>query len=373
MAGLYIHIPFCHSKCSYCDFYSTPNLVMMGDYINALIAELKLRINEITDIETIYIGGGTPSILPIELLRRLVYGIYDFSTINAISEFTIESNPEDVTIEWIKEVKSLGINRVSIGLQSFSDDQLKIINRRHSSLQSEIAIARLRDGGITNISGDLIYGLPGQDLNSWNFSLDKLLSFNLPHISAYMLSYEPGTRLYAQLISGKITEASEELVTQMYELLIEKTRDIGYDHYEVSNFALNGYHAIHNSNYWSNVPYLGLGVSSHSFDGRNRRYNPSKINDYINNIANGSPYFILETESEDERYNDYIITSLRTNKGVDINYVSETWGISRKEDFLKIAEKHIETQKMTQTESNYYIPEKYLLISDAIMRDFIIV
>lgn len=373
MAGLYVHIPYCHSKCAYCDFYSTPRLADMDSYVSALIKELYYRRDEVKKIETVYIGGGTPSIMSPELLSRLVDGIYSTGIIDNILEFTIEANPEDINTSWCDLVKKLNINRVSLGVQTFNDEQLQAINRRHSSTQSQIAIETLQDKGITNISADLIYGLPKQTLDSWIASLNILLNYHLPHFSAYLLSYEPGTRLYAQLKAGKIDECSENLIEQMYKHLIEFAAQKGYVHYEISNFAIPGSVAIHNSSYWMSTPYLGIGVSAYSFDGINRRFNPSNIKEYINAIEQGHPCYIIEPETDMDRYNDYIVTALRTSQGIYIKDMVERWGNVKAQEFIKIAKSYIGEGAMRQDENRIYIAEEYLLISDAIMRDFIIV
>lgn len=373
MAGLYIHIPYCHSKCAYCDFYSMPKLDTMEEYVNAIINEMRIRKNEIspTPITTIYIGGGTPSILPLFLLEIIVTEINKLYGSN-FDEFTIEANPEDITEEWVKGIIELGINRVSMGIQSFSDIELKAINRRHTSLQALSAIETIRNYGITNISGDLIFGLPLQDIKSWEQSLDKLLSLQLPHFSAYLLSYEPGTKLYAQIISGKIVEASEEMVTQMYQLLTDKAKSSGYQHYEISNYSLPHHRAIHNSNYWNNEPYIGIGVSAHSFDGINRRYNPSDIKQYLSSLSHNKLCCIIEAESKIDRYNDMIITRLRTSDGIDLQMLKNNWSNFYK-NFLKTAEILALDNKIILSESTIYIPESQMLLSDAIMREFIVV
>lgn len=373
MAGLYIHIPYCHSKCAYCDFYSMPRLDSMEEYVNAIITEMQLRKYEIspTPITTIYIGGGTPSILPLNLLEKVITEI-NFLFGSNFDEFTIEANPEDITIEWVKGIIDLGINRVSMGIQSFSDIELKAINRRHSSQQSLNAIEIMRNVGISNISGDLIFGLPLQDIKSWEQSLDKLLSLQLPHFSAYLLSYEPGTKLYAQILSGKIVEASEEMVTQMYQILIDRAKASGYQHYEISNYALPQHRAIHNSNYWNNEPYIGLGASAHSFDGKNRRYNPSDIKLYLSSLSCGKLCYIIENESEIDRYNDMIITRLRTSEGIDLQIIKEDWS-KYYNSFMKTVETLVSNNKIVIADSSIYIPGNQMLLSDAIMREFIVV
>lgn len=364
MAGLYIHIPFCHSKCSYCDFYSTPHNADIDSYVKAVANEWGLRKREITEpFSTVYFGGGTPSIVSVDSLRRLIESI----SLENIKEFTIEANPEDITPEWVKSVKMCGINRVSIGIQSFFDNELKAINRRHSGDDAEKALRILRDYGIDNISGDLIYGLPGQTVDSWQRSIDRLVEIGVEHISAYSLSYEPGTRLYAMLSAGKLTETDEETVENMYFRLTDTLRSAGFEHYEISNFALPGKHAMHNSSYWHFTPYLGLGTAAHSFDGSLRRINRRGIKQYIEDITSGKTFYDVEDESADELYNDYIITSLRTIEGIDKQDFSTRFGRNALNSIIRDASPFISSGKMVETSERLSITEEAFLISDSIL------
>lgn len=340
----------------------------MDRYINSVIKEYGIRKDEIKEpVTTIYIGGGTPSILPDHLLRSLV----DALPHDVISEFTIEANPEDVSREWIRTVKGLGINRVSMGVQSFNDSELKLINRRHSSADAHKAIKSLLDAGISDISVDLIYGLPSQTLDSWNESLDTLLRYKLPHLSAYALSYEPGTKLYAQLMSGKIEETSELLYEAMYDALVEGTEKYGYEHYEISNFALPGHRALHNSHYWDFTPYLGLGCSAHSFDGYSRRFNPSNVKKYVESLESLTPCYEQEDETPDELYNDYVITRLRTSDGIDFNDFIERFSIKELGDMLNTAGPLLESGKLEKTPAGIKLSKNSILISDNILRKLI--
>lgn len=372
MAGLYIHIPYCHSKCIYCDFFSTPRQVDMDEYISALLTEYDLRKNEINEEwETLYIGGGTPSIIPVVSLERLVNGLKERIDIRALQECTIEANPEDVTPEWVEAVVECGINRVSMGIQSFNDDELTFINRRHNAAKAVEAIKILRDNGISEISGDLIYGLPEQSSDDWLRSLDRLLDLQLPHFSAYLLSYEPGTRLYAMLQSGRIDEVSEDEACLRYHILCNRAREAGYEHYEISNFSLPGHNAVHNTNYWKDKPYLGLGVSAHSFDGETRRYNGTRIKDYISSLNNQQACFITEEETDDERHNDGIITALRTRQGIDLVKYRNHWGETSCKQLLESAKPHILAGKMMHQGNHLFITEQSMLISDRLMLDLI--
>lgn len=367
MAGLYVHIPFCHAKCSYCDFFSTPNQKYISQYVSALINELHLRKNEIKEPYTsLYIGGGTPSLIPQNDIIRLI----DALKTPEMQEITLEANPEDVSNSWAEFIAKTGVNRISMGFQSFVDSELKIVSRRHTATTSINAINALRKAGINELSGDLIYGLPSQTIESWNYSLKKLLSYELPHISAYSLSYEPGTRLYAQLLSGKIKEIEEDIIVEMYNILINKMSDANYEHYEISNFAKIGHRSQHNSNYWHNIPYLGLGVSAHSFDGKSRKANSTNIADYIKSINSGSIYYEIENENIYELYNDFVITALRTREGIDLDEMSKKYNVNR---LLSDAYKYIQSGELVHTKQRLFFDEKAWLKSDGILRDLIII
>lgn len=366
---LYIHIPFCHSKCSYCDFYSMPGgKDKIYPYVGSLIRELDLRREEIkSEFKTIYIGGGTPSILPRDAAEKLFRELAKRTNITDLDEFTVEVNPEDVTDELIRFYIDNGVNRISMGIQSFNADELSVINRRHSPKTAVNAIETIIRSKL-NYSCDLIYGLPGQTIASWKKSLDTLLSYVLPHFSAYMLSYEPGTKLNALRSMGKIEEATEDTIISMYQILCDEARRHGYDHYEISNFGLPGKHAIHNSRYWTSTPYLGIGVSAHSYDGTIRRYNPSNITEYIKSINNWKSAYIVETESENEKFNDIIITSLRTSSGLDTDKLSD----SQRHYILKVSAPLINNGALVINGSRIFIPEDKWLTADDTMRRLII-
>lgn len=361
MAGLYVHIPFCHSKCAYCDFYSVANPSRMEEVVRRILEEFSERRGEIDSITTLYFGGGTPSILPPHLFRALAAELREES----VCEFTIEVNPEDVTPEAVAVWTSAGVNRVSMGVQSFNAGELKAVRRRHSPDDAVNAFETLRKGGIQNMSLDLIYGLPGQDFNSWQSSLGKLLEMRPEHFSAYCLSYEPGTLLFRQLERGEVSQADEELIEQMYAHLCSTAREAGYEHYEISNFALPGKHSRHNSSYWDGTPYLGLGPGAHSCDSHGvRRINPADIRTYLNS----KPAFIIEEENRDERINDEIITGLRTSRGLDLQKIDTDY----RDEILANATTHLRCGNLVHDGSRLYIPEPRWLIADAIMRDVIV-
>ena len=367
---LYVHIPFCHSKCAYCDFYSTPRREWMEAFVDAAVNEWNLRSKGLTEpVDTLYLGGGTPSSLPTATLDRLLKGLrLDHSPLR---EATIEANPEDVTPEWVSFIREhTPFRRVSMGIQSFSDGELSLIGRRHDSRRAVDAFRSLREGGIANISCDLIYGLPGQDMESWMRSLSTLIDLRPEHISAYLLSYEQGTRLSAMLQRGKITEADEDLIETMYAHLCKATASAGYRHYEISNFALPGREAIHNSSYWDGSPYIGLGPGAHSWDGHTRSFNPSDLKNYI--ALNGADTGVREEESRDSLFNDMLITRLRTARGVNIQEITESFGKEIADEFSSQVEPLIKTGMLNVSETGFItIPENHWLTSNSILLELI--
>lgn len=374
--GLYIHVPFCAAKCAYCDFYSLRRPADMERWTEAVITEYRLRAplylpDPSIGWNTLYIGGGTPSSLPLPLLSRLMASI---SGIHRLEEATIEANPEDVTPRWLKAVADLGFTRVSMGIQSFDDAQLSAVGRRHDAAAACRALTWLADSGL-DFSADLIYGLPGQSLDSWAESLRTLLDVSPSHFSAYLLSYEPGTRLYARLLAGKVTEASDSLVADMYALLTDEASRRGYLHYEISNFALPGHEAVHNSSYWDYRPYLGLGPGAHSFSGTARSSNPPHLSRYLSALLAPSPTLPLEVEDESdiELINDLIITSLRTSRGLSLSRLSAIAAPARFDAVLSEARKLAASGLIDITDTGIVIPERNFLMSDHILRSLILV
>lgn len=361
MAGLYIHIPFCHSKCAYCDFFSTPVRMDLDLLVDCLIKEFNLRHNEIGSIDTVYIGGGTPSVLEDRTIERLLNHI---PLANAL-EVTMEANPEDVSSDRVRRWKDMGINRISMGVQSFVDEELRIIGRKHNSSTAIKAIENIHKGGIDNFSVDLIYTLPGQTVTSWTYSMETMLALAPRHFSAYMLTYEPRTRLTAMANSGKIVPIDEDTAVEMYKILIEIACKAGYDHYEISNFSLPGFRSRHNSSYWKNTPYLGLGPAAHSFDGKIRKVNFPDIRKYIEAIEKDREASTIEKESRTDIYNDLVITALRTKEGLDFNNVAR----GRRRQFLCDAFPYLRRGELVVNDNHFSIPEKHWLISDAILRD----
>ncbi len=361
MAGIYVHIPFCHSKCAYCDFYSIAGSRRVEEYTLALAKEWDARRAELSDlpINTIYFGGGTPSILSPEYLRRIA----NLFPREVVSEFTIEVNPEDVNPLSVAIWREFGVNRVSMGVQSLIDSELAFVGRRHSAADAIAAINCLRDCGISNISADLIYGLPGQTCESWQMSLDRLLSSSITHLSAYCLSYEPGTRLYLKRERGEIVETDDETLESMYHQLCYAATEAGFDHYEISNFAKPDCFSRHNSSYWDGTPYLGLGPGAHSLTAdATRKYVPSSLNDYL---AHPQTAAVVDSEDDTDRLNDRLLISLRTARGINLMSFSQ----SQKEYLLAAAQPHISAGRLLLNDSNLRVPESQWLLCDLVLRD----
>ena len=365
MSGIYAHIPFCKSRCIYCGFYSTTLLSLQDEYVDAMLRELDCRKDYLSGepVKTIYIGGGTPSMLSDKNLSRLCKCLKEFAGEN-LEEFTVECNPDDVTPELASLLYSLGVNRVSMGAQTFSNERLAFIHRRHKAHQVEEAVNKLRNAGITNISIDLMFGFPDETVENWKSDIEQALSLGVQHISAYSLMYEEGTPLYKLLESEKIKEVSEDTSLEMYNTLINLLTAAGYEHYEISNFALPGYCSKHNSSYWKRIPYLGIGAAAHSYNLTSRQWNVSDVKLYIkgDNIVED-----CELLDATEQYNDLITTALRTREGIDLGTLSET-------DFhylTKAANKSIEQGNLIIENNHLHLTRKGLFISDAVMVELI--
>lgn len=367
MAGIYVHIPFCKQRCIYCDFFSTALHERIDDYVNCLVGEARMR--PCNDVKTVYLGGGTPSQLSSVQMGRLLDGLRDVYDLSGVEEFTVEVNPDDVTVDYIAMLKSLGVNRISMGVQSFVDSELSMINRRHDAQGALHAISCMRQAGIDNVSIDLIYGIPGQTLDSWRESVRVALSVGAQHISAYNLSYETGTRLWKMREQGLIAEVDEGTCVEMYKALIQMLRDAGYEHYEISNFSLPGWHSRHNSAYWDGTPYVGLGASAHSYDGCNRSYNPASLREYMVMIGQGQLACVIEETEWWERYDETIMVALRTARGLDLNLIKVEFGDEAYDYLLSVAQNYITDGKLVRDGSRLYITEDAIMMSDAIIRD----
>ena len=375
MAGLYIHIPFCTKRCIYCDFFSQTEMKYKNEYIDAVIRELEIRKEYLDNdpLETIYFGGGTPSQLQASDFGKLFDAVHRLFDTSACREITLEANPDDISARYIRELKELPFNRISMGLQSFMDEDLRFLNRRHSAAQAVKAVNDCRENGYTNLSIDLIYGLPGQTPEGWEENVSKALSLDIPHLSAYHLIYEEGTALYTLKEAGKIQPVHEETSLRMFSTLIDRLTENGYIHYEISNFAKPGMFSRHNTAYWTGKKYLGAGPSAHSYNGENRQWNVSSLPAYLKGIRSGTP----ETETEildlGTRYNDYIITGLRTLWGIDLGKIAAEFGEQTASYCKKQARKHLSNGFLTEKENKYTLTRKGIFISDGIMSDLLLV
>ena len=370
MAGLYIHIPFCKSRCSYCGFYSTTHAELRQQYVDALCKEIHPPSTPNLPPSTIYLGGGTPSQLTIPQLEQLflyINKVYPLLSIQGrSSEATIECNPDDVTAEYASALPQLGINRVSMGAQTFDDQRLRFLNRRHTSAQVPQAVERLRQAGIANISIDLMYGFPQESLADWERDIDAALALGVEHISAYCLMYEEGTPLYRQLQQGLIHEVDEETERLMYELLMDKFSAAGYEHYEISNFAKPGYRSRHNSSYWNDVPYIGLGAAAHSYDGQRRSWNVADLKEYIRRVENGeSPVEDSELIEGWTRYNDRLTVALRTCEGLDLTTLTD----EQRDYCIKNARRFLNDGLLVEKAHHLVLTRSGLFVSDMVMSE----
>lgn len=323
MSGIYVHIPFCKSRCKYCDFFSTTHLEKQTQYTEAVLSEWSDRRKELMGgIQTIYIGGGTPSTMSVELLRRII-GAIKPDTQDTEIEVTIEANPGDITLEKARAWRALGINRLSIGIQSFNDHLLQIIGRRHSSSEAIQAVKDAQAAGFDNISIDLMYALPDQTMAMWQDDIAQALALGVQHISSYGLIYEEGTVLTTLLEHGIIEAVDEEIEMRMYDYLVEQLTTYGFQHYEVSNFALPGRQSRHNSSYWNDTPYIGLGAGAHSYNRTQRQWNISELDSYIEQALAHNLQPEIEILTDEQRHTEHIMLALRTNQGVSKKLVNQ--------------------------------------------------
>lgn len=369
MAGLYIHVPFCARRCVYCDFYSNTDRTLVTPYIEALIREMKLRKDYLNGeaIETIYLGGGTPSLLREADLDRLFKAIERLYGLGDAKEITIEGNPDDLHPDYVAQLKHLPINRISMGIQSFHDDDLRLLNRRHSAQQAIEAVENCVKAGLENISIDLIYGLPGQTPERWAKNLDTAIGLQVPHLSAYHLTYEKGTPLDRMREAGQITPIDEETSLILFGLLIDQLGKAGYEHYEISNFARPNRYSRHNSSYWQGIPYIGLGPSAHSYDKKSRQWNIASIGSYIKAIQEGQLPFEREELSVHDQYDDYVITRTRTRWGLNPSEILTLFGQAYHDYFMRQATKAQTKGLLEIHDGNFRLTKEGIFISDSVM------
>ena len=364
MAGIYLHIPFCKSRCIYCAFFSTTTVGERQHYVDALCEEARQRPTDDL-IETVYLGGGTPSQLTPPQLRQLFDALYNIYKVSPTAEVTIECNPDDITPEYTEALSQLPVNRVSMGAQTFDDRRLSFLHRRHTASQVGRAVSLLRSAGIQNISIDLMYGFPGETLADWEADIDAALRLNVEHLSAYCLMVEEGTVFFELMKKEQLVKNDEELERAMYYLLIDRMEAAGHEHYEISNFARPGFRSRHNSGYWTDVPYIGLGAAAHSYDGRERRWNPSDLAIYIKGIEAGQPVCESEPIDATTHYNDRVMLALRTADGLDLSTLPD----ADREYLLSLASKHLDQGLLRLTKDRLRLTRQSLFVSDMVISD----
>lgn len=374
MAGIYIHIPFCKQKCSYCDFHFSTSLKYKTSLIECLVKEIASKKNLLkTSISSIYFGGGTPSLLSYEELSLIFEALHKNYNLNSNTEITFECNPDDITASLLNMLKDLGINRLSIGIQSFFEDDLQLFNRAHNSTQAKQSVLLSQDAGFENITVDLIYGSPLLTQKKWEANLNLIDKLNIPHLSAYTLTVEPKTALHHQVETNKIKLPTDEQAISQFKTLIETTENLGLTQYEISNFGKEDFYSFHNSNYWKGIEYLGFGPSAHSFYENKRVWNISNNIKYINGINENSVYWEEEIIDEITAYNEYILTRLRTIWGIEIDYISENFNPTILNHFNKELAPYLKSSYLQVSNNKITLTKEGIFIADKISSDLFFV
>lgn len=367
MAGIYIHIPFCKKACTYCDFHFTTSSKYMNEMVDAICKEIRLKKDRVNEqIGSIYFGGGTPSVLSSASLEKIFNTLVDCFSISANAEITIETNPDDLDAKKISELRKLPINRFSIGIQSFFEEDLIWMNRAHNAQEAESCIKRSQDAGFDNISIDLIYGYPLLKDEKWLANIETAVNLHTPHISAYSLTVEAKTALANAIKKGKQIGLSDEQSATQFITLTEKLAEAGFEHYEISNYALPGKYAVHNTNYWKGVPYLGIGPSAHGFDGFNRYINLANNAKYLGLLENYQLAETVEELSKTDRFNEYMMTSLRTQWGIDIDKINADFGRNFAEDTQKLIKPFITKGQLILQDNIVKLTQEGKLFADGI-------
>ncbi len=369
MSGVYIHIPFCETKCFYCDFYSVANHSQMDLTIESICREIKLRRDFLsTSPRTLYIGGGTPSLCTPTQLGRLAAQVCEQFGCDGFEEFTVEVNPEQLNPEYLASIRRIGVNRLSIGIQSLSDRILQFVNRKHTAAQALQAVRQAQQAGFDNISVDLIYAIPGLSISELDESISGVCELGVQHLSAYHLGIEPGTVFGRRFSEGRLSEVSEAVSNEHYGLVCRRLREAGFEHYEISNFAKSGYRSLHNSSYWQGVPYLGVGPAAHSYEGRNRYWNVANISKYISTV-DSLEHIEGEILSQEDIYNEYVMTRLRTSEGIDIEDFKSRFGVESSDRLLTDSQPARKIGNIIVVDRWLRIPEEKFLISDSIISE----
>ncbi len=370
MAGIYIHIPFCKQACYYCNFHFSTNISGKDEMINAICHEAIDRKNYIQEtVETIYFGGGTPSLIGFDALKKIFEILHLHFLIAPNAEITLEANPDDISIQSLVQWKSLGMNRLSIGIQSFFEEHLKWMNRSHSAQQAERCIQLALDAGYENFSIDLIYGIPGLSNKQWEENIDQAITFLVPHISCYALTVEPKTALHTMIAQHKKDDVDEAVQSNHFNILQQKMKKAFYRQYEISNFAIKGFESRHNSGYWQEKTYLGIGPSAHSYNGESRQWNISNNALYVKNVRESLPYFDIEYLTETQKLNEYLMTHLRIAKGIDIEKIKLLSGEKTALKICNAAQKWIDAGKLSYQNENFCLTDKGKFFADGIAAD----
>ena len=374
MAGIYLHIPFCKKACHYCDFHFSTSPVFKDQMVDALRNEVVLRKDYTGDeqIETIYFGGGTPSVLSADELGMLIHVITENYPVSAKAEITLEANPDDLNPQKVKELRQIPVNRFSIGIQSFFEEDLKWMNRAHNASEAHSSIKRVQDAGFENITADLIYGYPLLSNEKWKFNLRELIELQIPHISSYAMTVEPATALASFIKKGKQKPMDEPQSARQFEILMDELESAGFEHYEISNFAKPGRYSNHNSNYWQGVNYIGIGPSAHSFNGESRQWNVSDNTKYIQALQGKKIPFEIEHLTMENRINEYIMTALRTSKGMDLNLVSQRFHSDYNSQIMQALEPFLEKEWAIITDQTITLSKEGKLFADQIASELFV-
>ncbi len=376
MAGIYIHIPFCRQKCYYCNFYVLASNKFKDKYTEALLREMELRKDYLENerVDTIYFGGGTPSSLPVKEIVLILERIHKLFDVNPEAEMTLEANPEDLTPEYLETLKqNTPVNRFSIGIQSFFDDDLEYLHRNHDGAKARLVLENAKKAGFNNLNMDLIYGIPTLTEEKWRKNLEIFFGYEIPHLSSYALTVEPKTTLEVLINHNKRKNTDEYQQANHFEILLEETRNHGYVHYEISNFALPGNYSKHNSIYWLGGNYLGLGPSAHSFNGTSRQWNVKNMKQYTESDTVDKIVLEKEILTPEQRYNEYVMTSLRTQWGCDIEHIRNGLGEKYVTYFLKQVQKPIQNEFIIQKGNIFLITDKGKFLADGIASDLFMV
>ncbi len=370
MAGIYVHVPFCRKACHYCNFHFSTSTKYLNDFVFALLKEIDLQKHYLNQpVTTLYFGGGTPSLLPLESLDLILSSIHKVYNTTGLIEITLEANPDDITVEKLQAWKQMGINRLSIGVQSFLNEDLVWMNRAHNAEQAQNCIQFAQQNGFENITIDLIYGTPTLSDVNWQYNLKMAADLQIPHLSCYALTVEPKTALDTMINQKKVQGVDAEKQAVHFNMLQQFAASAGYEQYEISNFAKPGFRSIHNSSYWQGVPYLGLGPSAHSFNGLSRQWNIANNALYIQSLNDGKVPFEKELLTKEQRLNEYIMTSLRTIEGINLTYLQENFGATNREAIMLAATPYINNATAQIAGNSLQLTSKGKFLADGIASD----